>query len=132
MDIGPTGIPQQQFQQMGKIDSPAPVEHDAQTGLPADGIAPNDAERFDAAMRQPPPTGQAENVGDRVMDELGALSDRIQAGRQQAVDTMTRDNVTQADLIKAQFAMLESSTLISAASKVSEKITQAVKNLQQG
>lgn len=84
-----------------------------------------------AAAETAPPPGPL-SVGDRILGGITSLSDQVQAGRAEAVEVLGKQNVTQADLLKANFAMIESSTLVTAASKTAEKITQGIKNLQQG
>ena len=76
----------------------------------------------------PPPGG----MGDRILQGMSQISQKIQAGRETAVQALGNENVTQADLLRANFAMIESSTAISAVSKTTEKIVQSLKTLQQG
>ncbi|MCC8189013.1 MAG: hypothetical protein LIP77_00020, partial [Planctomycetes bacterium] len=117
--------------------------------------AAGDARRFaeamaqpDAAAATPPPAAvdagsqaavppatteaPAAALGDRILQGMNAASASVQAGRSEAVDLLGRENITQADLLRANFAMLESSNLVSAIAKTTEKITQSVKTLQQG
>jgi hypothetical protein len=75
---------------------------------------------------------QPTSVGDRILQGRGALSDSVKADRTAALDAMSGKSVNQADLLKAQFAMMESSNLVSAVSKSTEKLTSAIKTLQQG
>lgn len=72
------------------------------------------------------------DVADRILDGMSSASESIQAKRNEAVEVMTKENVTQADLLRANFSMIESSAMVSAISKTTEKITQSVKTLQQG
>jgi len=71
-------------------------------------------------------------MGDRILAGLSGASQKIQEGRATAVQALGAENVSQADLLKANFALIESSTLVSAVSKTAEKITQGLKTLQQG
>ncbi|MDR1519818.1 MAG: hypothetical protein LBU23_06695 [Planctomycetota bacterium] len=102
-------------------------------GKPALAPAGDDVAKFGAAMNQPPVRETATpGLGDQLVEGLGNISDRIQFGRREAMDVFGKDNLSQMDLLKAQFAMNEAGNLTSLAGKVSEKITQAVKQLQQG
>lgn len=74
----------------------------------------------------------AEAAPDRLRDAVNSINQRLDQAQSDTLAVFQKEDVTQMDLIKANFAMLESSTIISAASKVTEKITQGVKNLQQG
>lgn len=129
--------------------------------LPAGGVekgvqsspGTTDVERLQAAMRQPEPepaeavqnTEQAGikaasekpasgegSLGDRILDGMSSLSDKIQAGRAEAAAVIEKPEVSHNDLLKVNMALLETGTIVSAASKTVEKITQGVKTLQQG
>ncbi len=117
------------------------LENIGQTGAgqgvttPHETPGATDVERFDAAMQNEPP-GMADTAqlqpGERVAQEIGALGDRIQASRAEVASLAAKPEVSQADLFKASFKMMETSALVSAVSKTSEKITSAIKTLQQG
>lgn len=96
-----------------------PADEAARAGAEAGAAGPG--------LAQNPPS-----VGDRIIKGITSVSDQIQAGRTQAAEALGKNTVTQADLLRAQAAMMESSTLVSAVGKTVEKITQGVKNLQQG
>jgi hypothetical protein len=113
-------------------------------GIPADA-GESDVARFHeamnpAAMRDAAPPSAAEafsasrpqGVGDRIIHGMQSVSESVQAGRKEAAGIMMKENVTQADLLRANFAMMESSALVSGISKTTEKITQGLKTLQQG
>lgn len=144
----------------GSRIQPGQLQGPETTGAPKPGgPAPeaNDVERFQEAMSrhaeagagggaaQPPPadaaqmqpqppaqeTGEA-SLGDRILRGFGAVSQKINAGQGEAVNVLGKENVTQADLLRANFSMLESNTLVTAIGKTTEKVTQGVKTLQQG
>ena len=98
--------------------------------IPAEGTAPANAAGGAAAATVPPPSGGG--MGDRILQGMSQISQKIQSGRETAVQALGNENVTQADLLRANFAMIESSTAISAVSKTTEKIVQSLKTLQQG
>jgi hypothetical protein len=114
-------------------------------GIPANA-GESDVARFQAAMDSPaqrdvfPPGPAAEGmsssrtqgVGDRILQGVRSVSETVQAGRKEAVGIMMKQDVTQADLLRANFSMIESSALVSGISKTTEKITQGLKTLQQG
>lgn len=77
-------------------------------------------------------TPDAVSVTDRIMQGVNDVNVKLDKSQAEVARVFQKEDATQMDLIKANFAMLESSTLISAASKVTEKITQGVKTLQQG
>lgn len=137
--IGASGVGPVAQPPGGSPSGPAPADVDA-----------NDAERFQAAMAKsdvPPPTtpeqpaaamenqaravGEA-SMGDRILDGMSSLSDKIQAGRAEAAAVLEKPEMTHTDLLKANMALLETGTLVTAASKTTEKITQGIKTLQQG
>ena len=108
----------------------------------------NDVEKFQAAMDRPgmekagnpPPaaavqpttTAEPASMGDRILRGISSAGEKIQAGRAEAISVLGKENLSQADLLRANFSLMESSTLVSAVSKTTEKITQGVKTLQQG
>lgn len=77
-------------------------------------------------------TREADSLGDKILKGIGALDGQIQSGRAGAMETLSKENVTQADLIKAQGEMMASGTLVSLVSKTASSLTQSVKTLQQG
>ncbi|MDR1534537.1 MAG: EscI/YscI/HrpB family type III secretion system inner rod protein [Planctomycetota bacterium] len=93
-----------------------------------------DVERFQGAMADlaAKRTGESESLARGAMDGLAKISGQIQTGRTQAIQTLCKSEISQADLLRAQFSLMESSTLVSAVSKTTEKITQGLKTLQQG
>ena len=101
-----------------------------------DAVSPpagEDVEKFRDAMENAAGRVQdASRIGERALGGLANISDQIQAGRMEAMQTLGKKDVTQADLLKAQFSLLESSTLVSAIGKTTEKLAQGVKTLQQG
>ncbi|MDR3211639.1 MAG: hypothetical protein LBU79_06970 [Planctomycetota bacterium] len=113
-----------------------------------DAAGSGEVERFQAAMRPPeaqlatnqppaavPPVaapGSDLSVGDRIIQGISRVSDKIQTDRAAALETIGKNDLTQADLLKANFSMMESSNLVSLTSKVGEKISQGLKTLQQG
>lgn len=125
-------------------------------GVPLGAPAVNDVERFEAALAATsgnemrmemnggpapiaePITGSiaapitAQTVGDRILGGISSISETVQAGRAEVVQALDKKELSQVDLLKAQFAMMESSNLVSAVSKTAEKLTSAVKTLQQG
>lgn len=152
MSIGVNGMgdalqraAQQAMEQAGKEAAPAGPQ-----AVPDGG----DVQRFQDALRDPaanpaasdPAAAQSvqaqaaadsaqaapEAVGDRILQGISSVSDKIQAGRQEAADVLAKPDVSQADLLRAQFALLESTTMVSAVGKTTEKITQGLKTLQQG
>ncbi len=95
----------------------------------------DDVARFDASMDSPAEAGESGAVqtpADRLVEGVGNLSEHINAGRAEVADVMGKENVTQSDLLKASFKMMETNAVVSAVSKTSEKITSAIKTLQQG
>lgn len=114
--------------------------------------ATNDVDRFQAALNTanpeavapagvtpppnitptvtPPPT--IPTLGDQILRGMSAASQQVGESREQVARVVGHDNVSQADLLRANFALLESSAIVSAASKTTEKITQGLKTLQQG
>lgn len=146
MDI--SGLNQAQFQKPGMdalegMDA-GRSDASAMPGAPADL---NDVERMQALM-QPPPVAAAGNpapdpirnaagagapsLGDRILQGMSSAGEAIQAGRNEAMEVLGKKDVTQTELLKANFAMLESSTSATLVSKTTEKLTQGVKTLQQG
>ncbi len=113
-----------------KIDDVSRFE-DAMKGGQAEG-AQALPENPAAAVQDAGKIQNSDSLGDRILKGFGSISDQIQAGRAQAVDTLGKTNVSQADLLRAQASMMESSTIISAVSKTASTITQGVKTLQQG
>lgn len=119
------------------------VGKDTGTPSPTDG---SDVARFQEAMNQPDPvaagtplpetpdvpSSEPQDVADRILRGMSSASETIQAKRGEAAEIMTKENATQADLLRANFSMIEASTMVSAISKTTEKITQSVKTLQQG
>lgn len=117
-------------------------------GGPLGAPAVNDVERFEAALAAtsgnemrmemnggPAPIAApitAQTVGDRILGGISSISETVQAGRAEVVQALDKKELSQVDLLKAQFAMMESSNLVSAVSKTAEKLTSAVKTLQQG
>jgi len=97
---------------------------------PAGGAAPVDTAGGAAATPSVPPSSGG--MGDRILQGMSEISQKIQSGREVAVQALGSENVTQADLLRANFGMIESNTLVSAVSKTTEKITQGLKTLQQG
>lgn len=142
-----------QFNPAGKlpVDPAAPAVGGTAGLSPAEPDA-NDVERFQAAMNGPVGgTPQAANVpsspdaaltatpppeemglGDRILRGLGAVSDKVKADQMEGVAALGKKDLTQADLLRANFAILESSTIVSAVGKTAEKINQGIKTLQQG
>jgi hypothetical protein len=99
--------------------------------------AMHQAEGGDDAVPQPPaadayPDSRPRGVGDRILDDMRSASESIRAARMEAADILMKEDVTQADLLRANFSMLESSALASGIAKTTEKITQGLKTLQQG
>ena len=79
------------------------------------------------------PAGETQPaLGDRILSGMSAASEHVQAGRAEAAALLGKSDATQADLLRANFAMMESSTMVSAIAKTTEKITQGIKTLQQG
>lgn len=72
------------------------------------------------------------SMGDRIINGMSSISEKVQLARNDAAAVLDNPDPTQADLLRANFAMMESSTLVTAVSKTTEKITQGVKTLQQG
>lgn len=113
-----------------------------EAGKPFGAAKANSVERFnelmDAGQKAEPASVDGENapnavsVTDRIMQGVNDVNAKLDKSQAEMARVIEKEDVTQIDLIKANFAMLESSTLISAASKVTEKITQGVKTLQQG
>lgn len=149
MNVGPGGAPVG-LRQERALDAAGKAGR-ASDAAPESG----DVEKFQAAMHrgdtenaaaliqtgragqvgaaQPPAApGAPLSMGDRILRGMSAVGDKIQAGRAEAAGVLGKENVTQADLMRANFSMLESSTLVSAVSKTTEKITQGIKTLQQG
>lgn len=146
MDIG--GVGQNPLQQQALEALEKMGQESAAPGGPA-APAANDVERLRAALERPdaaavppevaaapqpaaPAATEAMSVGDRILQGMSSVSDQVQAGRAQAVEALGGENVSQADLLKAQFSMLESNAIVSAVSKTTEKITSGIKTLQQG
>jgi hypothetical protein len=125
---GPSGTPDGNDVDRFKVALQGPQTDPAGTVA---GVSGNPAP---SAIGGTPPTDGTSpaGMGDRILSGLSDASQKIQEGRTTAVETLGKENVTQADLIQAQFAMMESSTLVSAVSKTAEKITQGLKTLQQG
>ena len=118
------------------------------TGMPS-APGESDMQRFQAAMEGPqdsaavegaatvagtethalPPSG---GMGDRILQGMTQIGQQIQGNREMAAQAIGNPDVTQADLLRVNFAMIESSTLVSAVSKTAEKINQGLKTLQQG
>ena len=111
----------------------------------------NDVARFQEAMcppenlaeakpgNEPPPAVATEQtdqpapaLGDRILNGMASASEHIQASRAEAVSILGKTDVTQVDLLRANFAMMESGNMVSAIAKTTEKITQGIKTLQQG
>lgn len=90
----------------------------------------------EAANAQPQPEAkpaiEPEGVGDRIIKGMTSLSDQVRQGREQTMRVIDLPTSSQADLLKAQFAMLQTANTIAAVSKVAEKTTQGIKTLQQG
>ena len=107
---------------------------DALKGQAADGtIGVQSAGGPHGAAAAPAVDGTASmGMGDRILQGLSGASQKVQSGREVAMQALGGDNVSQADLLRANFAMIESSTLVTAVSKTTEKIVQGLKNLQQG
>jgi hypothetical protein len=97
---------------------------------PVPEVSGNDAERFNAAMNSE--AQPVDSVANQSLKSLADLSADVQADRSKAMDVLGKPGVSQAELIGAQFALMESANTIAAVSKVAEKITSAVKTLQQG
>lgn len=149
MDIG--GVGQNPLQQQAMEALQNVGQEQAGPGAPA-APAANDVERLQAALEKPdaaavppevanasaapqsaaPAATEPLSVGDRILQGMSSVSDQVQAGRTQAVEALGKENVSQADLLKAQFSMLESNAIVSAVSKTTEKITSGIKTLQQG
>lgn len=140
---GADQVLQQQIADAMKAAEPAPA-----VGKPAGDPSPGDVERFQALRgvgpdATPParpeapgdavsPPAGPESMGDRILRGMSSVGDKIEAGRARALEVVESGEATQADLLRANFALLESTTLVSAVSKTTEKITQGVKTLQQG
>ncbi len=90
------------------------------------------ADPAQVAGAQPAETPGAESVTGRVLDNMNSINQRLDRTQADILAVFDKPDATQMDLIKANFALLESGTIVSAASKVAEKVTQGVKNLQQG
>jgi hypothetical protein len=71
-------------------------------------------------------------MADRILQGMTGVADKIQEGRAEGMSVIGREDVSQADLLRAQFAMNESSTLLTAASKTVQSIKDSIKQLQQG
>ncbi len=128
----------------GKIQEAAPANAAPAGSRPAAPGA-GDVERFQAAYENgaaardaagtapaAPMAVEGASVGDRILGGIARVSDKIGADRAEVANVLERDDAGQADLLRAQFRMIESSTLISAVGKTAEKINQGVKTLQQG
>jgi hypothetical protein len=114
-------------------------------GIPS-SAGESDVARFHAVLDQSPlrdavppepvvegvPASPLQGAGDRVLQGMRSVSEAVQAGRKEVADIMMKESVTQADLLRANFSMMESSALVSGISKTTEKITQGLKTLQQG
>ena len=140
MDIGIGGADrrmQQALETIGKT-GPEAEARGRDPGAPPEG----DVERLNAALdpgkgRLPPVTpaaggAEAQSMGDRIIQGISSAGREIQAGRGEALSVLGKKDVSQADLLKANFALMESSVRVSMASKTVEKITQGIKTLQQG
>lgn len=111
----------------------------------------SDVERFRSALAsegnaaQPPPTenvqagsetpaakAAGQSMGERILDGMNSLGDKIQAGRAEAASVIAKPEATHSDLLRANMALMETGTIVTAASKTTEKITQGIKTLQQG
>lgn len=75
---------------------------------------------------------QPESVGDRIIQGMSSLSEKVRTNQETVMATLDLQSASQADLLKAQFAMLQTANTIAAVSKVAEKTTQGIKTLQQG
>lgn len=107
----------------------------AEAGTPppeADGVvnAVPDAGEAQAAGSAADTSSPA--LGDRILNGLGAVSEQIRDDRTEAITVLSKKDYTQADLLRANFSMLESANVVTAVTKTAEKINQGIKTLQQG
>ncbi len=122
-------------------EAPAPADADVQRFQDAlNAGAPNpapDASAAGAPSNAPdgvaaPRAAPTESMADRILRGISSADQKVAGARAEAAAALDQDNVSQADLLRANFAMMESSTFITAVSKSTEKLTSAAKTLQQG
>lgn len=112
-----------------------PQESAAEVAAPPEAVSdPAGAEQASSAIQEQAASkaNVPASVGDRILQGLGAVSDRVQVDRAQAIETLQNKDATQADLLRASFGMLESANIITGVTKTAEKVNQGIKTLQQG
>jgi hypothetical protein len=116
----------ERFKEAMQHNMDAQPPQDAQAGASQVGHA--DAHVDPASAASPSALG----MGDRILQGMRGISEKVQAGREAGMSVMGQENVSQADLLRAQFSLNESSTLLTVTSKTVEKVSQGIKQLQQG